>query len=59
MEEEIFGPLLPVLTFKKIDEVIDIINKKDKPLAVYYFGKVGTNLNRDRLMNETSSGAFV
>ncbi len=59
MEEEIFGPVLPVLTFKKIDEVIDLINKKDKPLAVYYFGKTGSNTNRDRLMNETSSGAFL
>jgi len=59
MEEEIFGPLLPVVTFSSIDEVVRLINQKDKPLAVYYFGKVGSNPNRDRLMNETSSGAFV
>lgn len=59
MEEEIFGPVLPIITFKNIDEVINFINKKDKPLAVYYFGKTGKNANRDRLMAETSSGAFV
>ena len=59
MEEEIFGPVLPVMTFQRIDEVINYINKKDKPLAVYYFGSVMGNANRDRLLNETSSGAFV
>lgn len=59
MEEEIFGPLLPIITFKAIDEVIELINKKDKPLAVYYFGKVLGNTNKERLLKETSSGAFV
>jgi|TARA_R110000737_G_scaffold345455_1_gene373961 aldehyde dehydrogenase (NAD+) len=38
MQEEIFGPLLPILTFEKIDEVIDYVNSKEKPLALYYFG---------------------
>jgi aldehyde dehydrogenase (NAD+) len=59
MEEEIFGPVLPIITFNNIDEVIELINKKEKPLAVYYFGKVLFNKNKDRLLNETSSGAFV
>jgi aldehyde dehydrogenase (NAD+) len=58
MNEEIFGPVLPIITFKNIDEAIDIINKKDKPLAVYYFGKSYNNPNRDKLNDETSSGAF-
>lgn len=40
MEEEIFGPVIPILTIKNIDEAINIINSKDKPLAVYYFGKI-------------------
>lgn len=35
---EIFGPILPVLTYKNIDEVVAYINSKPKPLAVYYFG---------------------
>jgi acyl-CoA reductase-like NAD-dependent aldehyde dehydrogenase len=59
MQEEIFGPILPIISFRAIDETIKIINEKDKPLAVYYFGKRNSNVNRDRLMNETSSGAFV
>ena len=39
MKEEIFGPILPVFTYKNIGEAIEFINKLDKPLAVYYFGK--------------------
>jgi acyl-CoA reductase-like NAD-dependent aldehyde dehydrogenase len=35
-----------------------LINSKDKPLAVYYFGRPFWNANRDRVMNETTSGAF-
>ena len=37
MQEEIFGPVLPVLTFRSIDEVIQTINSHDKPLALYIF----------------------
>jgi len=39
MQEEIFGPVLPMITYKKIDEVIEFINDNENPLAVYYFGK--------------------
>ena len=59
MEEEIFGPILPVVTYFKLDEAINIINEKDKALAVYYFGKCYSNPNKDRILNETSSGAFM
>lgn len=60
MTEEIFGPILPIRTFNQFDEVIDHINAGDKPLAIYYFGKVvGNNPNKDRLINETSSGGFL
>lgn len=38
MKEEIFGPVMPVFPFKDINEVINFINDRDKPLAVYYFG---------------------
>ena len=38
MTEEIFGPILPVYPYYKLREAIDFINKRDKPLAVYYFG---------------------
>jgi aldehyde dehydrogenase (NAD+) len=39
MKEEIFGPLLPILTFTNLDETIQTINELDKPLAAYYFGE--------------------
>ena len=60
MKEEIFGPILPIFTYKTIQEAVDFINKLDKPLAVYYFGKNSwSNPNLMRLKNETSSGAFL
>lgn len=37
MQEEIFGPVLPILTFENIEEVIDLLNRKPKPLALYLF----------------------
>ncbi|WP_218187992.1 aldehyde dehydrogenase family protein [Desulfosarcina cetonica] len=54
MQEEIFGPLLPVIEFSHLDEVIDMINAGEKPLAMYFFGS--TVADRDRLLRETSSG---
>jgi aldehyde dehydrogenase (NAD+) len=53
MQEEIFGPILPVLTFKSIEEPIDYINKNEKPLAFYYFGK---NKKAKEVLARTSSG---
>ena len=57
MSDEIFGPILPVYTYESIDECVDFINDRDKPLAVYYFGKPDSN-NCNVLKNETSSGNF-
>lgn len=54
MEEEIFGPILPVLTYEKIEEVINLVNSKPKPLALYYFTR--DSKNRDKILKETSSG---
>jgi len=59
MKEEIFGPIVPVIAFKTIDEVVNQINDMDKPLAIYYFGKYLMNPTIERLRNETSSGAFL
>ena len=60
MSEEIFGPILPIMTWTNIDEVITFVNKREKPLAVYYLGAaLRASRNRDRLLNETSSGAFL
>ena len=51
MQEEIFGPIFPVLTFKEIDEVITFVTNREKPLALYYFGTQG-----DKVLRHTSSG---
>ncbi|AIF43500.1 aldehyde dehydrogenase [Virgibacillus sp. SK37] len=39
MEEEIFGPILPVLTFSSIENAVEVIKNNQKPLALYYFGE--------------------
>lgn len=38
MQDEIFGPILPVINYQKIEDAIAYINKNEKPLAIYYFG---------------------
>ena len=57
MKEEIFGPLMPVVTYKTMDEAIGFINKREKPLALYLFSY--NKKNQKRLTEETSSGALV
>lgn len=58
MWEEIFGPVLPIITYQNISEVIEHINARPKPLAVYYYGSA-YGRNATRICDETSSGAFV
>ena len=53
-KEEIFGPLLPIFHFNKIEEVIEFINKNEKPLALYIFSKNNNNIKA--IINNTSSG---
>ncbi|GLT78776.1 hypothetical protein SLA2020_503020 [Shorea laevis] len=57
MTEEIFGPLLPIITLEKIGDSIDFINSRPKPLALYGFTKNKT-LQR-RMITETSSGSVI
>jgi aldehyde dehydrogenase (NAD+) len=38
MKEEIFGPLLPIITYMNIEQAIEIIKLKQKPLVVFYYG---------------------
>ena len=57
MQEEIFGPLLPVMTFDHIDQAIDYVNDHEKPLAFYYFGP--NNRVKDILMKTTSGGGCI
>jgi aldehyde dehydrogenase (NAD+) len=54
MEEEIFGPILPIITYSTLTEVVDLINKKDKPLALYIFSNSKKNI--DYLIKNTSAG---
>lgn len=53
MQEEIFGPLFPILTYNNIQDVVEYIKSKEKPLAFYYFGNESKGL---QIFNETSSG---
>ncbi|MCL1821851.1 MAG: aldehyde dehydrogenase [Prolixibacteraceae bacterium] len=57
MQEEIFGPILPVMTFDKIQETADYMNVHEKPLAFYYFGKNAAV--KDILQKTTSGGACI
>lgn len=57
MQEEIFGPVLPVLTVRDAEEAISIINKKEKPLAMYIFSKNKKVV--DRILSSTSSGGVT
>lgn len=57
MTEEIFGPLLPIVTLEKIEDSIDFMKGRPKPLVIYAFTKNET-LKR-RIVEETSSGAIT
>jgi coniferyl-aldehyde dehydrogenase len=57
MQEEIFGPLLPIMSYRDADEPIAYINKHDRPLALYWFGK--DNAARDEVLARTVSGGVT
>ena len=57
MNEEIFGPVLPMITFDKRREALDFIRKREKPLALYYFGKVDDGYDVLKLVS--SGGACI
>ena len=54
MQEEIFGPILPVRTYRTIDEVVDYVNARPRPLALYYFGAQDSDC--ESLLKRTTSG---
>lgn len=56
MREEIFGPILPIVTVPDLDGAIGFINDRDKPLALYVFSESADT--RDRIAAETSSGGL-
>jgi aldehyde dehydrogenase (NAD+) len=55
-QEEIFGPILPILTYKSIGEAIDYVNNKPKPLALYIFD---SSTDTQEVLAKTSSGNAV
>jgi len=57
MREEIFGPILPVLTYRKLDDAINTINSGPRPLALYWFGS--DTEARDHVLHNTVSGGVT
>lgn len=57
MEREIFGPIFPILTFENLNEVLRVVNSKDKPLALYYFSEDKNKI--EKVLNSTSSGGVT
>jgi len=57
MTDEIFGPILPVVTVQSVDDAIKFVNSRPKPLAAYLFTK--TKSVRDRVVSEVSAGGMV
>ncbi len=58
MQDEIFGPILPVKQYKDIEETLDYVNSKDRPLGLYYFGQDSAE-EREVLTRTTSGGVTV
>ncbi|WP_416770870.1 coniferyl aldehyde dehydrogenase [Pseudomonas sp. RHF3.3-3] len=54
MQDEIFGPLLPIVPYKGLDEAFAYINQRPRPLALYYFGY--NRREQQRVLHETHSG---
>jgi coniferyl-aldehyde dehydrogenase len=57
MQEEIFGPVLPVMTYKSVDQAVDYINDHDRPLGLYYFGE--DRAEQERVLTRTISGGVT
>lgn len=57
MREEIFGPVLPVLEYGDVGDAIRFVNERDRPLALYWFGRDGAR--REKILRETVSGGVT
>jgi coniferyl-aldehyde dehydrogenase len=57
MQEEIFGPLLPLVSYDQLSDAIAYVNQHARPLALYYFGRDGSNTGR--VLNETVAGGVT
>ncbi len=58
MQEEIFGPILPILEYDNLQEAIATINSRPKPLALYVFSK-NKDLQQQILLNTSSGGVCI
>ena len=57
MQEEIFGPILPVMTYGSMDEAVEYVNAHDRPLGLYYFGT--DKSEESKVLNRTISGGVT
>ena len=57
MQEELFGPILPVRSYRAIDDAIGEVNRRDRPLGLYYFGP--DEAERRRVLDRTISGGVT
>lgn len=54
MQDEIFGPLLPIVPYERIEQALDYVNRRPRPLALYYFGY--DKAEQNRVLEQTHSG---
>ena len=54
MQEEIFGPILPIVPYKNLDDAINYVNKRERPLALYYFDHKNSRIQH--ILQQTISG---
>lgn len=57
MQDEIFGPLLPVVPYRALDDAIRYVTARPRPLALYYFGRDSGDV--ERVLRETHSGGVT
>jgi len=57
MQEEIFGPVLPVKSYRSVDEAIAYVNGRDRPLGLYYFGD--DPAEREKVLSSTTPGGVT
>ncbi len=57
MQQEIFGPVIPVITYEELSEVINLVNSRPKPLALYFFS--GSRKNQNMIVDSISAGGVT
>lgn len=57
MQEEIFGPILPIKSYSEVDEAIKYVNERARPLGLYYFGE--DKMEENKVVNGTTSGGVA